>query len=236
MSRAIVTVAVGNRVSRSNEAHLFNKSFSVNLPRFEHEFAHYSPNTKIVVFRELPEGCPTQLEVPYVFKAYAINEMIKQGFTSVLWADSSVYPVRAVEPLWQLIEQQGYWFSGTMDGATVGQWTVNSALATLGIGREESFGIPMLSATTFGLNLSSEIGQKFFTEYWRLAQEKTAFIGPWVICHADSGDSRVYGHRADQSVSSALAHRFDMRLTPQPHWFVHYSGGVGNETILTVER
>ena len=58
-----------------------------------------------VIWRDaLPEGCPPHRTrgklgaptgcVPYAFKPYALNWASLQGYTSLLWCDASIVPIR----------------------------------------------------------------------------------------------------------------------------------------------
>lgn len=191
----------------------------------------------------LPPGSPSHLDTPYAFKAYAIRDALRQGAQTVLWMDASVLPIRPLEPLWQLIEEQGYWFSLnlpcnnlTAPAWNCGQWTCDSALEPLEITREEAFGIPHVIGTAFGLDLRDSHAQLFFDKYMKLVQDDRAFRGPWTNNDGwASKDRRVLGHRHDQTVASVLAWRLGMKLTRPPKWIV--DGGMGTEeTVLTIQR
>lgn len=181
---------------------------------------------------EMPPGSPTHRRMPYAFKAWAIEAARLHGADLVLWADACILPIRSMEPLWDLIESKGYWFS--RNGFQNGQWCSDAALPLLGITREEAFRQEHVVATTFGLNFRSKIGATFASEYLRLAQNGS-FRGPWTNNGGEaSADPRVTGHRHDQSAASVIAHRLRMILTNPPKWFA-YRGGETQETILVAD-
>jgi len=181
---------------------------------------------------QMPPSSPTHKRTPYAFKAFALEAARIQGADLVLWADAAVVPIRSLDPLWDLIERQGYWFS--RNGFQNGQWCSDAALPLLGITREESFQQEHVVATTFGLDLRSEIGTTFASEYLRLAQNGS-FRGPWRNDHGEaSTDPRVTGHRHDQTAASVIAHRLGMELTNPPQWFA-YRGGETQETVLVAD-
>jgi hypothetical protein len=203
-----------------------------------------SESVKFVTWRgRLPPESPPHSEVPYAFKAYAIQAALARGYRQILWCDSSIVPIRALKPLWELIERQGYWFSenlpyGQLNVApwNCGQWCADSALEPLGITREEAFQIPQVIGTAFGLNFDHEPVQKLFEEFMRLAEERTSFQGAWSNDHGEaSSDQRVLGHRHDQTVLSVLARRFQMELTTPPLWIVDAAPATGR-TILAIQR
>lgn len=181
----------------------------------------------------MPSGCPPHSEVPYAFKAYALEAVRRKGADLVLWCDSSVYPIRSVEPLWALIEKQGYWFSANWWNNSA--WCSDAALPLLGITREEAETQMHIAATAFGLNLRSEIGNKFLDEYLRLAGNGS-FCGPWRNHLGQaSSDPKVLGHRHDQTAASVICWRLWMELTLPPAWFA-YKGHESAETVLLVHR
>ena len=179
---------------------------------------------------DFPSGSPTHQEIPYAFKPYAIEQA---PFDLVLWCDSSIIPLRPLNPIWKLIETQGYWFSRNYD-YTNGEFCCDDALPILGATREESFKIPHVVATCFGLNMRDPVARYFLSRWKALAQ---AFKGPW---RNDSGeassDPRVRGHRHDQSAASVVAYRLEMRLTDPPDYFAEQGFPTSPSTILTVHR
>lgn len=181
----------------------------------------------------MPSGCPPHSEVPYGFKGYALDAVRRRGADLVLWCDASIKPIRSLEPLWNLIEQQGYWFSANW--WPNGAWCSDAALPLLGMTREESMAHMHVAATAFGLNLRSEIGSGFLDDYLRYAKNG-AFCGPWKNDHGKaSSDPRVLGHRHDQTAASVICWRRGMTLTQPPKWFA-YKGHDTEETVLLVER
>lgn len=233
MEKAIITVAVGNRLDVGKaEGDLIGTSFPAKLDRWQSAFSLHSPDAKRFIYTDWPPGCPPHLERPYAFKAYAINDvLLKHKPRYILWADSSVVAIRNLSPLWELIARQGYWFSDNYTN-NCGSWTCDSALEPLGITREESFNIPQIAATSFGLDMESKKGKIFFDEYFRLAQGN-AFCGPWV--NDGNSDPRVVGHRHDQSAASVIVWRNNLKMTRQPNIFSDYQGD-SDSTILNVHR
>jgi hypothetical protein len=236
LRRAIVTVAVGNRVDvgKPNEEFMLGKPFSAKLNRWINSFLEYGEEASLLVYRELPYGCPEHLSVPYAFKSYAIRAAQLADFRLILWADSSVFAVRSLSPLWRRLESLGYWFAKNANW-NCGQWTCDDALPILDINREEAFSIPQVVGTTFGLNLANSQGAKFFNWYRDLSISG-AFCGPWVNDkHQASPDPRVLGHRHDQTAASVIANKLGMELTIQPNILSEYAGD-DPETILKIER
>ena len=177
----------------------------------------------------LPPGAPSHKDVPYAFKAHALKHALWIGCDTLLWVDASILPVRSLEPLWDRIESQGYWFSENLPFG-------RQDLPCWKIDRETAFKIPQVIGTAFGLNLKDLRARALLNEFLLLAEEKTAFQGPWTNeAHQASQDPRVLDHRHDQTVLSVLAWRLGMKLTRPPAWIVD---GIPKteETILSIER
>jgi len=194
----------------------------------------------------LPTDWPSHKEKPYAFKAWSLCEAARD-YDLLIWADAAMIPIRSLEPLWERIEQDGYWMA--VNGWTNYEWTADSAYVDLfpGVPIEEAREInktfPQVVATSFGLNVRSEIGKEFLDEYYRLSNTN-AFCGPWSNANnpsapyygpggdyttAPCGPADVLGHRHDQTAASMLAWKLKMKLTQCPEVF---SYPPGNERTL----
>jgi len=228
--RAVVNVSMGGHYSR-----LHDRMSSAFLQQGEANIISWKDS--------LPSASPSHDDVPYAFKLHAMEAAVRQGYSTVLWVDSSIIPVKSLKPLWDLIESQGYWFSANLPyGSTTkprwtcGEWTCDAALAPLGITREEAFQIPLVIATSFGLDIRHQIAQTFLAEWGKLVRGRTAMLGPWTNQgFRASQDERVLGHRHDQTVASVVAHRLGMKLTVPPKWIVD-GLPVVESTVLEIKR
>jgi hypothetical protein len=204
--------------------------------------------------QELPTW-PTHAEKPYAFKAYALDLAADAGYDTIVWADACMYPVQSMEPLFQRIERDGYWFS--RNGWNNYEWTADSAYpdlfpelfegkyprypgSALDTARAWNRDIPHVVATCFGLNMRHKLGHKFLREYLRLANT-SAFCGPWINKNHvgvpgespkfktdrcyECGPSDVRGHRHDQTVASVIAHNLGLVLTDPPDVFCYGKKG-----------
>lgn len=201
--------------------------------------------------RNLMPNWPTHEQKPYAFKAYALELAAEAGYDTIVWADACMWPAQSMEPLFQKIERDGYWFS--KNGWSNYEWTADSAYPDLfgemSEARDESpleyaralnRNIPHVVATCFGLNMRSPQGGKFLAEYFRLASKTNAFCGPWINANnlrpgqyvppgnartAPCGPSDVRGHRHDQTAASVIAYRMGMVLTEPPEYFSYGKKG-----------
>jgi hypothetical protein len=232
VSRIIVSVGGGRKHNPGCDDD--GADFDAMQHRLDFFFHMWGEQTLQWTGYNLPPGSPQPKDSPYAFKLYAIDEAHKRGCDTVIWADSSIIPIRQLIPLWEYIEQRGYWFSDNMSNNN-GEWTCDSALPILGLTREESFHVPQCSTNAFGLCFKHDIAQKFFHQ-WQELEKKGAFIGPKNNIDGEaSDDPRVLGHRQDQTAASVLLHRLNMEMTKAPDFMVQ--GWYANEkTILVIER
>ena len=165
----------------------------------------------IIAINKLPVFCKPHSEVPYMFKPYMFLLALDLGFEQVIWMDSAIYPVKKIDPLFDILENTGHLI--LLNGWTTGEWCADSALEPLGITREESFNIPHAMANVLGFDFTNKESLDVFYKYLHGA-EKT-FPGPW---NNDSNkasiDNRVLGHRHDQTAISVLAYKAGWRFTP----------------------
>lgn len=192
-------------------------------------------------------GAPEHLCIPYAFKAHALKAAAAQGYTTLLWCDACIVPVRPLAPLWERIERDGYWFAPC--GFSNAEWTCDEAYhwlfpgAQLEPSRAINSAIPHVVATAFGISMEHEIGRQFLDEYLRLAATR-AFIGPWHNTNAGPppkgrnqerrwgpcGPPSTLGHRHDQTAASVIAWRLGMKLDDSGTFA--YAGGGNENTIL----
>lgn len=222
MRRTIVSVATGDHYGKAQD-------------RLRRALNGIDPDSQLLFWKDLPAEWPTHDAKPYAFKAYALSEAWRAGADLVLWCDSIMFPVRSLEPLWEKIEREGYWLA--LNGWTNYEWTADSAYKDLFPGNSIDYarvinkGFPQMVGTAFGLNLRSDIGKKFFDEYYRLASETDCFCGPWSNTNnpkahpqgpsrmGPCGPGDVLGHRHDQTAASVIAWRLGMKLTECPEIF-----------------
>lgn len=238
MSRVIVNVATGRYVVGQDRM----------VMSFAGEAVYHYPD-------RLPPGCPPHAEIPYAFKAYALNEASELGgFDSLLWCDACIIAgPRPLSDLWQYIEQHGVWLA--RNGYTNYEWTADSAYPDLFPGievdaaRAKNRVIPHVVATAFGISLKHPAGRAFLERYVNAAQTR-AFCGPWwnsdyspapgVFPYRDReraaacAPSDVSGHRHDQTAASVIAWQLGIELTHCPEWFT-YKGSETDRTCLVAD-
>jgi len=195
-------------------------NFERGLHRLEQQCQQL--NIPFLGFTEYPTGCPTHQESPFAFKFFCIQDALKKEFKNILWLDTSVIIKRPIDDIFNHIDTKGYFFIYNHD---LGSFCHDKALATLNITREESFNIPCMQGTNFGLNFNNKLIEIFFNEMLTLATDGITFPGPHNnINFKASKDKRVKGHRHDQIAMSAIAVKYgltDWLYTGETPWFTH---------------
>lgn len=159
---------------------------------------------------ELPPGSLPHQQVPYHFKPMAFFDAYTKGYRQIIWMDAPVFPARSVEPLFQVLDRDGYLIF--RNGWTNGEWTADRALQSLKMSREQSFSEPHAMACVMGFDLSRTDVLMVFNNWMLSAMD--AYPGPWTNKNGEaSPDVRVLGHRHDQSAISAFAHQAGWHFT-----------------------
>lgn len=212
--------------------------------------AHAGPHEEYFWHRQ-PSCWPLHSAKPFAFKAWAMQYAAEHGAETLLWCDSSIIAIRPLEPLWERIEQDGYWFS--RNGWSNAEWCADSAYPELfpGVPLEEArsinVGIEHVVATCFGISMRHPMGRVFLEQYMKLANGR-AFCGPWTNSnHPDAaalpidgykvgpcGPPTTRGSRHDQTVASVLAWSLGFKLTDPPEPF-SYKGGEKKGTLVVAD-
>lgn len=153
--------------------------------RFEGSFISFTDEASI--------GSPLHSENPYAFKLHALKTAINAGYTKLLWLDCSVYAIANVQPIFDIISEQGYFFQDS--GWTCDEWTNKETLANF---KTDGVGIPMFSSGVTGFDIHSKVGLYFYQMWWQ-AMNDGMFKGDWE------------NHRHDQSAGSLIAHSLGMK-------------------------
>lgn len=165
-------------------------------------------------------GAPKHSENPYAFKVYAIDEVQAMGYTQILWLDSSVYAIANVQPVFDVIEKEGYIMQEA--GHMVGSWCNDETLDYFDLARCDAMKMPMYgNAGMLGLNFDIPIADSFF-EHWHNAMHAGMFKGDWS------------NHRHDMTCGSIIANRLGMKYKKGDEW-LQYAGiydKVANDTII----
>jgi hypothetical protein len=175
--------------------------------------------------REYPPGSPRHADAPMAFKPFCFEEAKRQGYTSILWVDASVIVKAPLEPLFDVIEREGYLFF--QEDHSVGAFCKDAALAPLGITREQSFKMRSCWSCVVGLDFRHVAAEEFLRLWRTAAADGVTFPGAkWSgikgYPRTVSPDPRVFGHRYDQTAASVFALRLGMTKWGSKEFFGQY--------------
>lgn len=212
--RCVISLGIPAKHQSQNRPKTLTQDFVRGLMRIERRLRELDFDGDFIYWdQDYPKGSPPVEEVDFAFKPFCLDEARSMGYTQVLWVDSSILIKEPLDPLFRLLEEQGYLI---FDGFhSVGEYCKDEALATLEIEREESFELPSCSASVLGLNLEDQRSLRFLQRWKDLAADGITFMGPkWSGVRGwprtASQDPRVKGHRHDQLAASVIALKLGM--------------------------
>lgn len=160
-------------------------------------FAGWAGST-IIYADEYPPNSYKHEEFPYYMKVAAFEEAIRQGFTYILWCDSSIFAVENPVKMFDIISEQGYWFFSS--GYNLAQSANDAALSAVGLSRDEAETVNEWASGCFGVRLDNPDGLKLYNR-WRELMD--AGISKGSRLHDNqSQDKRFLFHRQDQTCLS----------------------------------
>jgi hypothetical protein len=165
-------------------------------------------------------GAPLHSENPYAFKIYAFIEALKRGYKNILWLDCSVWAIKDVQPVFDVINKEGYIMQEA--GHFVGNWCNDFTLDYFGVKRD--YAMAMLcygNAGFLGLNFATIIANEFFDK-WQQAMLAGCFKGNWS------------DHRHDLTSGSIIASKLGMKYKSGNEWleYAQFGSKPKNETII----
>jgi hypothetical protein len=194
------------------------------IDRLEHSLSHVGYQGDFIAWRgEYPPGCPDHLESPFGFKACAMQHARTAGYDSALWLDSSAVAIRPLKSWFQEIDENGWAFFGD-EKHFLGEWCSDEVLDYFRIPRDSLMCRAELFGGAMGLNFHNAKANNFLDSWVSLAKEGFAFRGTmapvltlegfeavkWNKDQIISRDSRVKGHRHDQTVAGILSFQLGM--------------------------
>lgn len=226
MSKAIVNVVTGN-----------NAHYLKGQIRLRYSMDKHAPDAAFVFWQSLPATSPSHQEMPYAFKAHALEHAKMLGHTQLLWADASIVAIAPLDRIWEYAQKHGVWFS--KNGYRNSEWTAESAYPllfpmsgpnadawSLPTAKSVNSRIEHVVATTFAVDLTHPDGREFLKNYGELARNGS-FRGPW------TGGIGVQ-HRHDQTAASVIVDGLGTPLTDPPQYFC-YAGGEVEGTYLVAD-
>lgn len=181
-----------------------------SLDRLEESLKGKTDADVIMYRNEDSIGAPDHMDNMYAFKIFCFAHTLAKKYRKILWVDSSVYAIKEISPVFEIIERDGYIMQEA--GCWVGEWANDNSLKATGLTRDAAMSIPCYgNAGLLGLDFDNEKSIDFFNN-WMLAMCSGLFIGKWNNNQqTESQDPRCKGHRHDLVIGSILAHRFGMK-------------------------
>lgn len=162
--------------------------------------------------------CPSHQDNPYSFKIYAIEQMIKEGYTQILWLDASVYAIKDPTPVFDWLKEKGIFLEES--GHLTGDWSPDYVLKYFGITKDEAMKMPTFSAGFTGLDFTNPISIEFFAK-WKQSMLDGMFKGDWET------------HRHDLTCGSIIANQMGLVPLYSPVCQFFYPIGCGYEGDLS---
>lgn len=222
MNPLIINIATGGYKKGADRLRktLFEKNFCGDILFFDNES---------------DVGSPSHIENPYAFKTHTFQYGLNLGYTKILWLDASVYAIKDINIVWDILDNIGYLMQYA--GWTCGQWANDNSLDYFNITRDDAMNMKMYgNAGLLGLNFENETSKEFFNR-WHKASIDGIFKGKWNNNEkTESNDERCLGHRHDMSTGSIIANQLGMNENFIPHdeilQYASPEDEVLNETII----
>jgi hypothetical protein len=239
-TRCVISLGIGKPSYIQSIKRLEESLFRVG---FDGDFLYWND--------QVPEGCPPHFEAPFAFKTYCFNIAKNLGYTQILWMDSTCIALRSLSPIFEEITKNGYIFFNNNYDQSLGQWISDDALDQNNLSRDEAMLVPELPCSVMGLDMNSELANKFLYQWHSIMGDGITAKGTkekirdwddyqeifWNRNNRVSNDPRVRGHRCDQPAAGIVAYRLGMQPYSDYLKDIHYEARpVKRNTIILHHR
>lgn len=163
----------------------------------------------IIYSGEYPPDCPPHEELPYYMKIATFEQAILRGYTHILWVDSSFWAVETPMKMFDIINEQGYWFFST--GYNLAESINDESLLFVNKSRDEAELRTEWASGCVGINLENPNGKALY-EKWKYYMDNGLSRGSRLHDN-QSADPRFKFHRNDQSCLNLAAWDLDLKNT-----------------------
>jgi|SRR3954463_2459386 len=177
---------------------------------------------------EYPPNSHRHEDYPYYMKIAAFEEAIRQGYTHILWCDSSMWAVNNPVKIFDIISEQGYYFFSS--GYNLAQSVNDTALATVGLSRNEAANVNEWASGLVGIRIDNPNGKKLY-ERWKDLMDAGLSRGSRTHDN-QSQDERFLFHRQDQSCLSLAAWELKLGNTKGLDMVSYKNTGFNAEQII----
>jgi hypothetical protein len=116
----------------------------------------------------------TLAHIPYAFKPCFFREVKNLGYKYVLWLDSSMAPLKSLDPIFQKVKEKGY-FGYKASCFKMIQYANPYILRIFHVSEDEAEHIPTIETGVIGLDFSSTIGN-LLLDKWEEAARSGGFF------------------------------------------------------------
>lgn len=157
-------------------------------------YVGWAGNT-IIYADEQPPNNIDHIHIPYYMKIATFEESIKRGYSHILWLDSSFWAIKNPMKMFDIINEQGYYFFST--GYNLAQSVNDATLEFCNRSRDDAENQTEWASGCLGINLNNEVGKKLY-ERWKYYMDSGLSRGSREHDN-QSQDPRFRFHRQDQS-------------------------------------
>lgn len=175
-----------------------------------------------------PPNSDSHENVPYYFKIAAFEWALYRGYTHVLWCDSSFWAIKDPMPIFDIINDQGYYMFST--GYNMAETINDHALATLNINRNDVEPFTEWATGCIGINFENPIGRNLY-KLWKDYMDMGLSIGSRNHDN-QSFDPRFKFHRQDQSCWSLACYQLKVINEKGLDYVAYYGTGYDPEKCI----
>jgi hypothetical protein len=175
-----------------------------------------------------PPNSPPHNEVPYYFKIAAFEWALYRGYTHILWCDSSFWAVKDPMPIFDIMNEQGYYMFST--GYNLAQTCNDNTLFTLGISRDDIEPYTEWATGCVGINFENPTGRNLY-KLWKEYMDIGLSVGSRNH-DGQSNDPRFKHHRQDQSCWSLACYQLKARNERGLDHVAYYGTGHNPEQLI----
>jgi hypothetical protein len=168
----------------------------------------------------------------YNVKAAAFERAIEMGYTHILWLDCSVWAIKNPNPIFDIINEDGYYFWS--NGFNCAQECSDSCLHYFEVSRDEAEKMPVASTSMFGVNITNPVGKEFIDRFIWSAKDRV-FVGSRLHDN-QSSDPRFLHHRQDQSAASIILNQLGCKIYEPGLFSAYYHNGPVSDSLIFFMR
>lgn len=177
---------------------------------------------------EYPPNSHNHLDYPYYFKISSFEWAIKNGYTQILWVDSSFYAVKSPISIFNLFNDQGYF--AFRSGYNLAQSINDTSLKAANISRDDAEKINEYASGCVGINLNNPSGKGLY-QLWKNYMDIGLSRGSREHDN-QSKDSRFLFHRQDQSCLSMAMNKLGLTSQRDMDYVAYFGSKCNTDKVI----